>query len=1086
MKKYLLILLGLLLMAANSCRKEQLPFEDGIRNGFRLKLSVEGQESAFGTRATIPAEAGEEIVQSLYLLFFEDKPAGKLINYYTASAPFVMHQNINIDFTTGTGTGGALDNNTDYRVLAVANLEEDLYLNNESVEDYLSSFIGQTETYVLTNARLLISGAVNNVVEYDRRPIPSDRLPMSTSFIKKSGQEQVDIMLTRAVVRFDVHNLKKQLYDLVSVSVWNAYGETVIWKEAPMNYNGTPYQRFYGVEAEESAENGADGYPLMSHIVGKLYSFENFVDSPDPRDKHTTCLIIGMAKRDGDGGYVGQVTYYRVNMASEGSGQYLKRNNVYKLSINNVLGDGAPDELQAYTQAENKLDYNINSWNLDDNGMVLVDGVNTLVVPVKKIQLRPEGETREFSIFTAGPGTLVLLKVEMGHPGLSATLAGNRLTVIGTPMANGEAPRAGTIVLSIGNLTAAIDIIQSESDDLYLELSKFGIVTFPAYGFSGLSEGNIVVSSSGAWTAEIFNTATGANPGFSFSNNGVLKTTFDSEIDGLGANKDQFHLYTTGSNPDNIPRNSFVVVSLKANENISRVLVLRQLPAGGIGITPVQNTIVFNPAGSSVTNTTFEVSPGTDAVNPGLNEWNVIIENSGTNTDAGHFSITNLVCDTDEQHIQTFTVTSNGINTTGRQLQARVKVYLVNQPSVTAIMDIRQDKASWNIVSTGLSNIPAVGGNSVEISLDAPTGMHFTATLQPLTPSTLENHWACFIDMANSDAKVSAMVNRDVSEKFKIYFPKLIWPNTSVSPQVVVHVKLLETNETKTFIVQQNAVTQHGINIYNYGNSWGRLCTTTGTWNGQYNQYYVDYLRNQNFFSVSASASVTTSSNPYPYYAGNGASASMVIPSHIRYIHYSRPGDQNNANVDELIYQWTINGEGLTFVSNDANTADCNRAFGSLILGKLGLNGASGTGYYYILNNPANRIIQYLTQNAPWAVTAPSSLDWFTTSGTSARFSSEGTASYFYTSSVLGIPSAVPVLQNANGHTVLMIDPIRNVVATGDSQIFQGTGYAANPTAVQGRFTANLLSYIVNATQYGSHFTDYFWDSPRYMETAPQ
>ncbi|MCL2098155.1 MAG: hypothetical protein FWH23_05280 [Bacteroidales bacterium] len=1072
MKKHLLILLGLLLLLAISCTKENSLFERRSENGFRLKISVEGQESTLGTRATVAPEEGEEMVQRLYLLFFEDKPAGagKLINYYTANGPFVMNQEINIDFPTGSGPGDVLDNNTDYRVLAVANIEDGFYFDGQVI-DWLNALIGLKESVVVSQSMLLVQGAPGNTVEYGRRPIPSDKLPMSTSFNKKSDQEYVSITLTRAVVRFDVHNLKKQTYDLVSVSVWNAYGKTMVWKDAYMNYTELPYQRFYGVEAEETTVNGTDGYPLMSNIVGKLYSFENFVVSPDPCDKHTTCLIIGMAKRDGAGDR-SITTYYRVNVAPEGASQHLKRNNVYKISVNNILGEGALTELQAYTQNENKLDYNINSWNLDDNGMVLIDGVNTLVVPVKIVRLNPEGETREYSIFTAGPGNLVLSRVEMNHPGLSANLDGNRLTITGTPMANGENARTGSIVVTIGSLDATIDIVQSESDHLFLELSKSRTVTFPAYGFNGLPDGDIIVSSSGPWVAEIFNpNPMGANPGFSFSNNGSLKMTFDSEIDGLGANKDRFHIYTTGTNPDNIPRYSFVIVTLKAgNGEVNRSLVLMQRPVGGIGISPVQNTIIFNPVGNPATNNSFVVSPGTDMTDTALNEWQVELEGEG----ADKFVITNLVCNTDMLQEQRFTIEAIGVNTTGSQLKPKVKISLVNDIGVTPVyIDIQQNKMEWSIVTTGLADIAAIGGNSIEIGLNAPAGMHFTASIQSLSPATLTDHWACFIDMANSNAKVANLENRDVSETFKVYFPKLIWPNIGVSPQAVIAVKLVETGEIKTFIVKQSQITQHGVNIYNYNNSWGRLGTAAGV-SPSYNIYFVEYLFNTNFFGPSGI--VTTSSGP----TYNWANDATIIPTSIRYVHYARPVNLGNMTVDNAIFNWVDNSEGLLFVGHEEAGVAVTTGFSSYILGKLGLTGDGGDDTYYLLNDPANKIIRYLTQDAPWAATAPTGTNWFDM----ARIST-GNATYMNTSSVEAIPSAVPVLQSSSGKTLLMIDPKRNVVVTGESEIFQGVGFAANPTTVQAIFTVNLLSYIVNAAQYGSHFTDYFWDSPRVDEAAP-
>jgi hypothetical protein len=80
-------------------------------------------------------------------------------------------------------------------------------------------------------------------------------------------------------------------------------------------------------------------------------------------------------------------------------------------------------------------------------------------------------------------------------------------------------------------------------------------------------------------------------------------------------------------------------------------------------------------------------------------------------------------------------------------------------------------------------------------------------------------------------------------------------------------------------------------------------------------------------------------------------------------------------------------------------------------------------------------------------------------------------------SSVEAIPGAVPVFVGEMG-CGLMIDPKRRIVVKTDSEMFseveemEGFGY-------------NLQAWIINTAQYGTHFSEYFWDSPRYLMTTP-
>ena len=64
---------------------------------------------------------------------------------------------------------------------------------------------------------------------------------------------------------------------------------------------------------------------------------------PKQNDQVTTCLIIKVRNKQS-----GTASYHRVNVHPLESGQSLKRNNVYKLTVNSVKKEGYATELEAY------------------------------------------------------------------------------------------------------------------------------------------------------------------------------------------------------------------------------------------------------------------------------------------------------------------------------------------------------------------------------------------------------------------------------------------------------------------------------------------------------------------------------------------------------------------------------------------------------------------------------------------------------------------------------------------------------------------------------------------------------------------
>jgi hypothetical protein len=643
----------------------------------------------------------------------------------------------------------------------------------------------------------------------------------------------------------------------------------------------------------------------------------------------------------------------------------------------------------------------------------------------------------------------------------------------------------------------------------------------------------IRVEASGQWTARLYMDGFSFNS-LAFPNPRVTTLTTPQAIDGNG-----FYVYTHSRNEEDRPRSAFIVVTLdKDPDNYVSVVRLSQLNAGAVKLMPDDQTaVVFDGAGAlkvipGASNVnTFTVNPGQidGSSPPAFYSWSAQIIQTGIYDDRGKFQIldrTNTVVGDDSPALydayvdvnNVVKVQSIGINTTGRELRAILRIYK-DMSTYTDILLI-QEPVEWNIVATGLTAIPAAGGMSVNIGVNAPSSMHFTATILSPTPNTLSNHWACLVDMANSDAKVNTMTNRPASETFKVYYPKLIWPNVGVSPQVVVEVKMVESGEVKTITISQSAIPQHVVNIFSYSASWSQITYTSGAPWSPYNQFYVDYLLRSNNNMYGPSGTVRTAGGPR-IAAATAYNNVASIGAGIRMVHFARPVRFNSgSNAAVLITNgqnatnWINGGDnGVLVIGHEESGSNATDGFGpdylpGRIYNSLGLTGGgSNNDDYRIWNEPSHRIIRYLTAEAPWALTAPSTVEWFGNTRNSVLVTA-GVTSWMNTSTVFGIdninPSnlstihrgAIPVLHNTStGRSVIMIDPKRNVVVLNDSEMFQSTsGYSPsagafgsqpNPTGFRGRFTANLLAYIVNNAQYGSFFSDYFWDSPRYLETPP-
>lgn len=177
---------------------------------------------------------------------------------------------------------------------------------------------------------------------------------MTGEFNKEAGQDMITAELTRIVARYDVKNADLD-YTLESVSIWNAFPEQTIGDINFSDFTPARIRRLYGIN--EIQEN---------KILGGLYSYENFVSSPEQNDDVSTCLILGI--RNNESGNLG---YYRVNANLQGRPQQIRRNNAYTFTVNSVKGTGENTEEDAYNSSKNELNVQVNEWNIDDQGCIV-------------------------------------------------------------------------------------------------------------------------------------------------------------------------------------------------------------------------------------------------------------------------------------------------------------------------------------------------------------------------------------------------------------------------------------------------------------------------------------------------------------------------------------------------------------------------------------------------------------------------------------------------------------------------------------------------------------------------------------------
>lgn len=206
-----------------------------------------------------------------------------------------------------------------------------------------------------------------------------------------TGKLPVSVRFSRAVSRFDLHNMAADRLVIAWVKVCNyrdagyffhqdvPLGDAVVKGTAatpPSDPNNLP-------AGYVKADPPVSGTNRQDMADGGLYAYPNTASYTTQDDERTTCLLIAGYYQNEAGGEINatKLTYYRANVADNGLSQVLKRNYAYTVVINSVKREGADTEDQAMSEKDRLLDYAVDdAWEEDNNNTVVDDKGNFLTV----------------------------------------------------------------------------------------------------------------------------------------------------------------------------------------------------------------------------------------------------------------------------------------------------------------------------------------------------------------------------------------------------------------------------------------------------------------------------------------------------------------------------------------------------------------------------------------------------------------------------------------------------------------------------------------------------------------------------------
>ena len=1116
-----------------SCQREF--GEDVWPRSVNLQVSVEeiGPNLPAATRAAFAADDDEKNVAGLYLLFFQYSASGSgefVKAYRVGDVPrsSAAEQRLDNPFALaiGTGEGAGLSQSESYSIIAIANLDAYVDWNLTS-----SAALKASLTASNLNTEKEVAAAVLNLPA----TISKSALPMIGRTTKMADQDLVEVKLSRAVARIDLENLMDTRYRVESVSITGVAERSRLLPGEQIE--GVLHSAFYKTVAPAASGD----------VEGEFYAFENFEGDPLHAGKaKATALIVELSPIAGNtNALFSGNRFYRVTIAPEESAQSIQRNNYYKVSLRDVLAEGAASAANA---EEGELDATINNWDIGDEGMVITDGKSTMAVPSKYVRFGPEAGSRSYSIFATGPGTLSITKTDLPN-GFTATMDGNILTVTAPALLGNE--KEGTLELGYGGLRGTVTVIQMPEDNLWLTLNRTSLPIFYQTAGNGIDAGSnpiggdkIQISASGHWKAQIYNSGSSDNPGFSFNGaknpNNTWKTEWDSQVDGISA----LDFVTTGANPEAAIRYSFAVFSLysdnaEENERLSKyrqTLILSQNEKGEIRIEGYLPVMAFDMAGVPMS-----------ISNPPSGNYYEMTVNGNYGTD-WNYEVTGAdAADFDVQVIEnTLYVKAKGTEGNGLNLDVQQDATLmITKPAVDPVsVSLTQQQFVFTAaVKTGtgyrervpvdgthtnvLHKIYNPGGQTasryapedftnyvaVTVNDDFPASLEWEARIVEYSHSVESNpayvgpeHKGYLISGSGTGTtKVAALTgagNNRTTELHvgfdKVYYPIVHFEDDPNTPWVKIrfNIKGKPALTTECIVYQEPLVAKTPVgNIMAYGGA-NYASIATG---GYYTRNYADALVDGAYFGPSGVVRAPATASKATHTTGMTVTPEGVasVPG-VGYIHAGGtniPGTYYTATANgETMYgtraieRWRNNYEGFVlYAFSDSRGGYLTEPLSTLNIIGWKTEGSEAGGYTYNTetNSVDKRVMKYLLRG-PFGETSTNN---FVFANATAGDPTPLTASEVATAT----PNAVVAVRHVgSGNPMTVIDPANRVAFVSETETFMGnSATAAGPqTADVQLFMQNFGAIMMNGLMYGSHFydtlrEDFYPEGPSVAATRP-
>lgn len=384
-----------------SCTSEFYNPVEPVPDAGELTLAYKVDNDMPLTR-TVAAMGHETMLKRVHLLFF-DTTEEDVFTAFKTVAVSPGRSTFSIDPPENLVIGRP------YRVLAVGNADN---FNSDglSLSEWLTHFVGGYNE-LIGKLKLGHEGPFT-------RENPG-LLPLYGKFINRSGEESTFTVIqdgdskkviesesstfffSRAVCRFDIHNLVGHLLDIRAARVVNSPESGYLFTDGLIGGKIPEY-------SPEEAPDGSGYMPITTDVAegenttqrleGSLYGFPNIVNTTVVNDFVTSALMIAGYYIDPETGEKdNELTYYRFNMANLGDSQVLNRNYCYRATIKGVRRRGAYTEKEAYNDSSPIFIYEFNpAWGTDDDNVVTDDEGNFLIVNKTHLTFQGDASDADF------------------------------------------------------------------------------------------------------------------------------------------------------------------------------------------------------------------------------------------------------------------------------------------------------------------------------------------------------------------------------------------------------------------------------------------------------------------------------------------------------------------------------------------------------------------------------------------------------------------------------------------------------------------------------------------------------------------